>query len=193
MAINENKEKEQERAKNAASAKALNLPISTKHSVEISRHLRYKTTSFAQQFLQNVITGKMPVPFKTYTKDLGHKPGIAGGRFPQKAARQFLKLCNSVEANAQAKGIDISYLKITKLIANKAGIPFLGGRHQRGTKRTHLEIEVRAGSIRKKKKDASSEGKPAPKRTAKKMPQSATPDETQSKETPKETFAGDQL
>ena len=138
-----------------ASAKAQNIPVSTKHSVEISRHLRYKKTSFAKSFLEDVIRLKKAVPYYRFDQDLGHKAGMSAGRFPQKAAREFLRLVKSVEANAQSKGLNSSALKITKVLANKASIPLTGGRHRRGTKRTHLEIEVREISEKKEKREAA--------------------------------------
>ena len=136
-----------------ASAKSLNLPISTKHSIEISHYLRYKTTSFAKQFLEDVIKLRAAVPFRRFRRDVGHKAGMAAGRYPVKAAKEFLKMINSVEANAQVKGLNTASLKIIALLANKASIPMTGGRHRRGTKRTHLEIEV------KEKKDIKKEVK----------------------------------
>ena len=48
------------------------------------------------------------------------------------------------------KGLDTANLKITKILANKASIPMTGGRHRRGTKRTHLELEVREFANKKK-------------------------------------------
>jgi len=125
-----------------ATAKLLSAPISTKQCVEISYYLRYENVDFAKAFLQDVIAMKKAVPYRWATKDLGHKAGMAAGRFPQKAAGFFLQLLNSVEANAQFKGLNTSNLKITKLIANKASIPSSGGRSRHATKRTHLEIEV---------------------------------------------------
>jgi len=143
-----------------ARAKTTNLSISTKHSVEISRFLRYKTTSFAKDYLQSVADLKKAVPFKKFNRDIGHKVGgMAAGRYPQKAAKEFLKLVNSVESNAQDKGLNTSSLKISKLIANKASIPMTGGRHRSGTKRTHLEIEVVEASKIKSKKIVSKETK----------------------------------
>jgi large subunit ribosomal protein L22 len=136
---NANKENAKE---HKATAKALNIPISTKNSVEISKFLRYKTVEFAKRYLEEVVQLKKAVPFKSHVRDLGHKRGIGAGRYPQKAAKEFLKLVKSVEANAQFKGLNTSSLKIVKLLANQAGIPLTGGRHRRGTKRTHLEIEV---------------------------------------------------
>ncbi len=144
--------------KDYAFASSKNLPISTKHSVEISKFLRYKRTTLAKSFLEDVIALKKPVPFRKFKRDIGHKKGMAAGRFPQKAAKEFLHLIKSAEANALFKGLDSSNLKITTLIANKASVPFSGGRKRQGTKRTHLEIALE-GAIDNKKKDKK-EAKP---------------------------------
>lgn len=164
-------EKKQLGTEHMASAKGLNLSISTKQSVEISYHLRYRDTSFAKQFLEEVVKLKKAVPFRRFTRDIGHKPGISAGRFPQKAASEFLKLIKSVEANAQAKGLNTSNLKIIKLLANKASVPLTGGRNRRGTKRTHLEIQVKEGREKKtdrkfEKKGNGKQGKSEPEKSA---------------------------
>ncbi|MBS3123402.1 50S ribosomal protein L22 [Candidatus Woesearchaeota archaeon] len=125
-----------------AIARALNLPVSTKHCIEICNFLRYKKTDLAKSLLKEVIAEKRAVPYKIFNDNVGHKPGMMSGRFPQKAAREVLKLVLSVEANAQSKGLDINNLKITQILANRAPIPFTGGRHRTATKRTHLEIQV---------------------------------------------------
>ncbi len=135
-----------------ASAKSHNLPISTKHSVEISRNLRYRSIKYAKSFLESVLKMEKAVPFNRFNNDVGHKPGIGSGRYPIKAASAFLKLFNSVEANAQVKGLNTSSLKIIKLLANKASIPMTGGRRRGGTKRTHIEIEVEEGKAGTAKK-----------------------------------------
>ena len=113
-----------------ASAKAVGVPVSTKHSIEISKFLRYKPVSFAKAYLNEVIDLKKAIPFKTFNRDRGHKAGMAAGRFPEKAAKEFLKLLNSAESNAQFKGLNVSNLKIVKLLANKAAIPMTGGRNR---------------------------------------------------------------
>lgn len=125
-----------------ARASIKNLPISTKQSVEISNFVRYKSTEQAKKMLQEVAEFTRAVPFRRAIMDLGHKPGMAAGSYPQKAVQQFLKLIGSVEANAQFKGMNVASLKITKVLANKANIPRTGGRHQVAHKHTHLEIEV---------------------------------------------------
>jgi|SRR3989338_3091206 len=136
-----------------ATARQLNASISTKQSVEISYFLRYRSLRFAKEYLQQVIVLKKAIPFQRFTQDTGHKKGLAAGRFPQKAAAEFLRLLISVEANAQAKGMNTASLKITKLIANKAAIPLTGGRGRHATKRTHLDIEVQEGQVPKKKEE----------------------------------------
>ncbi|MEK6938887.1 MAG: 50S ribosomal protein L22 [Nanoarchaeota archaeon] len=135
-----------------ARASCQNIPISTKHSVEISRNLRYKTTVQAKQILEPVIALKKALPYYHFIHDIGHRAGMSTGRYPQKAAKEFLHLLKAVEANAQAKGLNTSNLKIIKIIANKASIPQTGNRWHRGTKRTHLEIEVREMTDKNKEK-----------------------------------------
>lgn len=144
----------------SAKAKANDLHISTKHSVEICRYLRYKTTEAAKKFLEEVIALKKPVPFKRYKRNVGHKAGMAAGRYPQKAANEVLKLVKAAETNAQFKGLNTSNLKITKILANKASIPLTGRRHRTATKRTHLEIEVM--ETKEKKTERTLKGKIKP-------------------------------
>jgi large subunit ribosomal protein L22 len=136
-----------------AVAKAMGLSISTKQSIEICKSLRYKTTSYAKEFLEAVISMKRAVPFPSFNRDVGHKPGMAAGRYPTKACSEFLKLVKSAEANAQVKGLDTANLKISKILANKASAPATGGRQRYGTKRSHLEIEVKESLKKSKKAD----------------------------------------
>jgi large subunit ribosomal protein L22 len=119
-----------------------NIPVSTKHTIEICTYLRYKSTKEAKSILEKVIAKKAPIPFVRFKRNVGHKAGIAAGRFPVKAAKEMLQMVKSVEANAQFKGLNVDNLKITKILANHAPIPFTGNRQHRGTKRTHVEIEV---------------------------------------------------
>ncbi len=125
-----------------AKASTKNAPVSTKHCIELCRWLRYKNTSEAKKMLEEVIALKIAVPYRKFVRDIGHRAGMSTGRFPQKAAKEMLKLVKSVEANAQGKGLDISNLKIIKILANRAPTPFTGSRHRHGTKRTHIEMEV---------------------------------------------------
>lgn len=126
-----------------AKASSRNLPVSTKHCLELCRMLRYRKTRAAKKMLEEVLRFERPVPFLKFRRDVAHKPGISSGRYPQKAARELMNLVKSVEANALTKNLNPDSLKITKLLANRAPQPRTGGRFRHGTKRTHLEIEVR--------------------------------------------------
>ncbi len=140
-----------------AMAKAQNLSVSTKQAVELCRELRWKTISYARKYLQEVLQFQRAVPYKRHLFDLGHKPGIGPGRYPQKTTKALLQLFTAVEANAQVKGLNTSCLKITKLLANKAAKRSSAGRHRHFHRNTHLEIEVREGQEVKKEKKGSTE------------------------------------
>ena len=137
-------------ADHIAIAKAYNLPISTKQSIEICDFLRYKKLQSVKTILDNAMQKKSAIPFKRFIMDTGHKPGMAAGKYPQKASFEFLKLIDSAEANAENKGLDTERLVISKLIANKGNRMFHPGRH-RGIKmkRTHLEIMLEESQVKK--------------------------------------------
>ena len=125
-----------------AKARTVSAPISTKHTVEICHHIRYKSTTQAKFLLEEAIALRTAIPFRRFNKDLGHKAGMGPGRYPIKAASIVLQLVKSAEANAQDVGLDISSLKISKAIANKAAVQATGGRRRATGKRTHVELEV---------------------------------------------------
>ena len=151
-----------------AIARALNLPVSTKQCVEICRSLRFKDISYAKKFVEEVSLLKRAVPYKRSVMNIAHKAGMSAGRYPQKAKKEILRLLKSVEANAQAKGLDVSNLKITKILANRASIPLTGERHGGATKRTHVEVEVRE-KFAKKKAEAKKLNRWSKKRRQKKL------------------------
>jgi large subunit ribosomal protein L22 len=157
-----------------AKASTQSAPVSTKHCIEICSYLRYKKISEAKKFLEGVIAHKLAVPFKKFKRNVGHKPGMAAGRFPQKAAREVLRLVKGAEANAQFKGLNRENLKITKILANRAPAPFTGNRHHHSTKRTHLEIEVVEYAAKK-------QPAPAEKKTENKKSSRATPQKGEKK------------
>ncbi len=127
----------------AAKAIGRSLPISTKQSVEICRFLRKKSLQRAKTILESVIVKKAAIPYKRYLHDVGHRPGkMAAGRYPIKSSREILALLNSIEANAQFKGLNTANLVITHINAHKASTPPHYGRRRRQTKRTHIEVVV---------------------------------------------------
>src|SRR3989338_10895981 len=145
----------------SALAKSTNLPISTKHCVEISHCLRYKTVSYAKKFLQEVVNIERAVPFRRFTRNVGHKARMASGRFPSKAAREFLRVISSAEANAQVKGLNASALTIIKLVANRAPTPRTGVRQRYSTHRTHLEVVLAERKVKTQRDTLTKKTKPA--------------------------------
>ena len=127
-----------------AKAFGVNLPISTKKSVELANFLRFRDLIQAKRLLENVMLKNVAVPMRRYNKDTGHKPGIGPGRYPRNAAKEFLFLLKSAESNAKQKGMDVNQLYIYQLIANQGAKQFRSGR-QRGrvNKSTHLFVELK--------------------------------------------------
>ncbi|HII72272.1 TPA: 50S ribosomal protein L22 [Candidatus Woesearchaeota archaeon] len=155
-----------------ARASGRDLDISTKQAIEICSFLRNKKLQRAKQILKNVMEKKEAIPFKRFTDGLGHKRGnIAAGRFPFKASSRMLKLLESVEANAQSKGLNTSDLEIIHICANIAHRPMHHGRQSRRLfKRTHVEVVVKetakkekAAKGRKSASEAPKKSKSAPK------------------------------
>jgi len=126
-----------------ARALGMALPVSLKQSVEICRFIKNKKVREAKKMLQEVIEKKKAVPFKRYDSDLGHKRKIGPGRYPEKASKEFIKLIELSEANAQFKGLNTSNLVIAHISAHNAGKAWHYGRKsRRKMKRTNIEIFV---------------------------------------------------
>jgi len=142
-----------------ARAVGMALPISFKQSVEICSYIKNRKISNAKSMLQDVIEKKSAVPFKRYNFDLGHKKGMGPGRYPEKASREFIRLIENVEANAQFKGLNTSNLIIAHISAHKAGkSSHFGRKSRRVMKRTNVEIVVEEKS---KVEEIKGKNKPA--------------------------------
>lgn len=136
-----------------ARAIGLALPISFKQSVEICNFIKTKKMDEAKKILQKVIEKKTAVPFKIYNWDLGHKKKVGPARYPEEASKEFIKLIEAVEANAQFKGLNTSNLVIAHISAHKASKAWHFGRHlRRKMKRTNVEIVVQEKATSEAKK-----------------------------------------
>ncbi|MBU1855069.1 MAG: 50S ribosomal protein L22, partial [Nanoarchaeota archaeon] len=114
-------------SENTAKTIMKELPISTKHAIELCSLLRYKTVEEAKKILEGVIIDNKPIKYNRFTAGAGHKSNIGSGKIPIKASEHILKAIKSVESNALTKGLSKN-LKITHLLANKASRPFHYGR-----------------------------------------------------------------
>ena len=136
---------------NMAKAVGRDLSISTKHSIEICRHIRGMPLEKAMIVLEDTIDKKKAIPFKTFNWNLGHKTKIGPGRYPVKASKEILSVLENAENNAQFKGLVPARLKIIHCSAQKAFNPGKRGRSSGSdTKRTHIEVVVKEERVEKK-------------------------------------------
>ena len=147
-------------AEHMARCVGTNLPISTKHAVEICKFIRNKNLQKAKEVVAKIAKKKIALRFTRFNKGVGHKPGIGPGRYPVKACKEIGKLLDSVESNAVFKGLDANYLIIKHISGQRASRPMKYGRRTRGeSKRTHVEIVVQEVIKEKKKEETKKTGK----------------------------------
>ena len=134
-----------------AIASGRDLRIKPKTSREICHSLKGMKLEDAKKFLNDVIDRKRAVPYYRYRGKTPHRKGLQGhdaGRFPEKAAVEILKILDSVEANAEFKGLYSDRLRIVHMAAHKARvirkfIPRAFGRASPYYKHlTHIEVAV---------------------------------------------------
>ncbi|MEK6966037.1 MAG: 50S ribosomal protein L22 [Thermoproteota archaeon] len=122
--------------------------ISHKHAREIAVTIKGMSIERARDFLNGVVSLQNAVPFRRYKKQVGHKsdPGVMAGRYPQKAATEFVKLLDNLESNAEYKGMDLDRLKIINATVHKGVIVkrFISRAMGRATPKnntlTHVEL-----------------------------------------------------
>ena len=131
--------------KNIAKAMAKNQHISVKYSTEICREIKGKLVKKAIERLERIIEQKEFLPLKKYNKKVPHRKGdsvsgVKSGRFPESTCRTFLKLLESVKANADFKGMDAENLAIVHCFASS------------GFKRRSMQPKGKiSGKVRRKK------------------------------------------
>lgn len=132
-----------------AKASGRELKISPKHAIEVCRTIKGMRLGKAKRFLEQVMEMKQPVPFRRFTKKLGHRHGMHKamvGKYPVKAAAEVLNVLESAEGNAEFKGLDIERLRIRHVSAYpgiklKRAIPRAMGRSSpKNNTLTHVEV-----------------------------------------------------
>ena len=120
-------------------AVGLDMPISSKQSVEICNKIRGMKLDKALVYLEGVMELKLAVPFRRFT-NIPHQVGIGPGRFPMKASTHIRKILKAAEANAQFKGLSVNNLIIKHISAQKGSKTIRYGRRRTQTKRTNIEV-----------------------------------------------------
>jgi len=138
-------------ADKTAIASGRDLRIKPKSAREICHYLKGMRLTDAKQALQDVMDLKKPIPYLRYNLKMPHRKGTQGfssGRFPQKAAEEIMKVLDSVQANAEFKGLYVDNLKIIHISASRGRvirqfIPRAFGRASPYNKHlTHVEVAV---------------------------------------------------
>ena len=95
--------------------------ISHKHAREIAVAIKGLSIEKARDYLQAVINKQRAIAFGRYKNQVGHRsdPGMMSGRYPQKSAKEFIKVLDNLESNAEYKGMDLDRLKIINATVHK--------------------------------------------------------------------------
>lgn len=105
-----------------AKGSAREIHASPKETLELCAAIKNMRLNEAKKYLEDVINKRRPVPFKIHKKKVPHKKGLDkwyAGRYPVKSAIEVLKVLQNVEANAEAKGLDVDGLKIIHTAVHK--------------------------------------------------------------------------
>jgi large subunit ribosomal protein L22 len=103
-------------------ASAREIRVSHKSAREVCRTIKGMMLVKAKQYLKDVIDKKKPVPYRRFTKKLGHRHGLEktyAGRYPVKTAKHVLRVLEGAEANAENKGLDIDRLQVIHAAASQ--------------------------------------------------------------------------
>lgn len=112
-------------AEKTSKAMGKELHISRKHAHNIATALKGMKLGNAREFLENVVSLEQAVPYKRFKRNIPHRKGMCAGRYPQKAAKEFLSVLKNAESNAVYKGLDSENMRITH-IATKKGHTYMG-------------------------------------------------------------------
>lgn len=136
-----------------ALASGRDLSISLKEAREICKTIKGMMLQEAKKLLEAVIEKKQPIPYRRYHGKVPHHKGLKKwkwpvGRYPEKAAKEILKVLENAENNAANKGLDTDRLKIIHAAAQRGPMvkkytPRAFGRATPWFKKyTHVEIAV---------------------------------------------------
>ena len=98
--------------------------ISHKHAREIAVAIKGLSIEKARDYLQAVVNKERAIAYRRFNNQVGHRsdPGMMAGRYPQKSAKEFIKVLDNLESNAEYKGMDLDRLKIINATVHKGVI-----------------------------------------------------------------------
>ena len=155
-----------------ARAYGRDLDCSPKSGRNVAIAIKGMPLARAKQFLEEVIEVKTPVPFRVRNRKIHHRrgEGFGPGRYPVQVAKCFLKVLDSVEANAEYKELDKDRLVITHASAYQGEVIQAYTPRAQGRATPHYDRKCNFEVI-----VTQVEGEEKPARTARKGAKKATP------------------
>ncbi|KAL3280539.1 hypothetical protein HHI36_003771 [Cryptolaemus montrouzieri] len=106
-------------------AKASNLPVHFKNTVETANAVRGMTVARALAYLKNVLAHKECVPFKKFKSGIGktaqaNQFGVVNGRWPQKSVKAVIEVIKNAISNAEYNNKDHDQFFIHHIQVNQA-------------------------------------------------------------------------
>jgi len=96
------------------------VDVSPKWSREVCRAILGLKLPEARKLLEDVVARRRMIPYRRYNKNRAHHRQTKGpGGYPVKVAKLMLKLLDSLEANADFKGLDPDDVVIVHAAAHK--------------------------------------------------------------------------
>ena len=91
------------------------------------------------------------VAFRRFKNQVGHRsdPRMMAGRYPQKTAKEFIKVLDNLESNAEYKGMDLDRLSIVNATVHKGVLVkrftprAMGRATPKNNNLTHVELVAR--------------------------------------------------
>lgn len=125
----------------SASARGAYLRVSFKNTRETAQAVNGWNLKKAQAYLVDVLDHKRAIPFRRFNHSIGRTAqakewGVQKARWPAKSVNYVQDLLKNAESNAEAKGLDVSKLKITHIQVNQAP------KQRRRTYRAHGRVNA---------------------------------------------------
>ncbi|CRG95221.1 60S ribosomal protein L17, putative [Plasmodium gallinaceum] len=103
----------------------IDLRVHFKNTYETARAIRRMKLLEAKKYLNDVIEKKRCVPFRKYNGGVGRTNQAkefnhTQGRWPVKSCKFLLNVLDNVQANAEARNLEIGKLRLIHVMVNKA-------------------------------------------------------------------------
>ena len=109
----------------AAKTRVDDLRAHFKNTYETARAVKGLKLKRAIKYLEDVLEHRDCIPYRRFTGHVGRTTqaklhGVTQGRFPEKSVRYVLQLLKNLQANAEAKGLDVESTYISHFAVQRA-------------------------------------------------------------------------